>query len=61
MGRPHNFYVVWTDDRRVYVVQGRAAAAALSPSFKAFRTRLAAEEFAAWWQYRYGYDYGPAR
>ena len=53
MPRPPNYYVVWTDDRRVLVVKGRAAAAALSPSFKSFRRELDAEEFAAWWQYRH--------
>lgn len=54
MARPRKYYVVWLEGGGITVAHGYDAAAALSPAFKAFATERAAEEFAAWWQYRHG-------
>lgn len=51
MGRPMKFYVVWDWGRVVGIVEGLAAAKEKGPSYRAFPTRLKAEEYAAWWDY----------
>lgn len=52
--RPMRYYAVFADGRVIAVVLGHKEARRLSPhrAYKSFMTRLRAEEFAAWWNYR---------
>lgn len=49
--RPQLFYVVFENGEIVAIVEGAAAARKISYSFKGFKTRDEAEEFACWWLY----------
>lgn len=51
--RHQGHYVLFQDGLAVTVVTGHADARRVSPNraYKRFPTRLAAEEFAAWWNF----------
>jgi hypothetical protein len=48
------FYAVFDLGKVIAIVEGAAEARRLSPhrAYKRFASRLAAEEFAAWWNYK---------
>lgn len=51
--RPLSFYVVFNMGEVVAIVEGATAARALTPvrSYRPFKTRIDAEEFAMWWNH----------
>lgn len=49
MARPKKYYVVWDDCHQPHIVEGRPRNGIGQP----FKTRLAAEEWAAWWRYEH--------
>lgn len=49
MARPRKFYVTRLNGRCCIVMGSKDGRKAVA--FKSFRTRLEAEEFAAWWDY----------
>lgn len=51
MARPRLYCVVWELGEAVAIIEGRENARKVSASFKAFKSRNEAEEFAAWWNY----------
>lgn len=48
--RPRKYYVLFALGQAVDIIEGCAAARRLH-AWGSFRTRLAAEEFSAWWNY----------
>lgn len=53
MSRPRKYCVVWTEDRRAHVIHGVDAARKIARgAYQSFATKLAAEEAAAWSDYR---------
>lgn len=50
MSRPRKWYVIWPDAGVIQVICG-CAAARRYPHL-GFKSRLAAEEYAAWWSYK---------
>lgn len=63
MVRPRGFYAVFREGRVIKITHGHADARRLSPerSYVRFRTRLAAEEHAAWWHYEHPQWFAPSR
>lgn len=51
--RPRNFYTIFELGRVTAIVTGADAARKISPhrAYKRFKCRVAAEEFAAWWNH----------
>jgi hypothetical protein len=51
--RPRGYYTVFADGRVIAICHGYREARQLTKcrAYKRFRTRLLAEEFAAWWNY----------
>lgn len=54
MVRPLNYYAIFDMGEVIAIRKGAAAARLLSPhrAYKSFTTELAAEEYAAWWNFR---------
>lgn len=55
--RPLGYYVIFDFGKAIAVVEGAAQARLLMPcrGYRRFTTQLAAEEWAAWWNYERGH------
>jgi len=52
-GRPRKFYPIFVYGRVASITEGRTTAERHHSTGWAFKNRIAAEEFAAWWNYRH--------
>jgi hypothetical protein len=53
MARPKKFYIFFELGKAMRIIEGCLQARKLNCAKPTFRTRLAAEEFAAWWNYEH--------
>lgn len=53
MMKPKKYYAVFCDGRVIHICLGAEEARRITPhrAYRSFRSRLEAEEFAAWWNY----------
>mgnify|MGYP001130920323 CR=1 FL=1 len=56
MARPRKFYPVFIHGRIAQIAEGRQAALLSGYGGASFKDRLAAEEFSAWWNYKFDKD-----